>query len=107
MTACNDPKELRQYQKAWKDALEEEILIVPTEEDWLNASRIQFFLAQERKQNAGGKSPKRTAKAKQELALDCLIAVSCCREKIIVVTNDNDYVAIQRYLKKLKIMKLE
>ena len=107
MTACNDTKELRQYQKAWKDALAEEILIIPTEEDWLTASRIQFFLAQERKQNAGGKSPKRTAKAKQELAMDCLIAVSCCREKITVVTNDNDYIAIQRYLKKLKIMKLE
>jgi hypothetical protein len=59
MTACNDTKELRQYQKAWKDALNEEILIVPTEEDWLNASRIQFFLAQERKQDAGRKSPKR------------------------------------------------
>ena len=106
MTACNDTKELRQYQKAWKDALEEKILIVPTEEDWLNASRIQFFLAQERKQNAGGKAPKRTAKVKQELAMDCLIATSCCREKITVVTNDNDYVAIQRHLKNLKIMKL-
>lgn len=106
MTACNDTKELRQYQKAWKEALKEKILIVPTEEDWLNASRIQFFLAQERKQNAGGKAPKRTAKVKQELAMDCLIATSCCREKITVVTNDNDYVSIQRYLKTLKIMKL-
>ena len=106
ITACNDTKELRQYQKAWKDALEEKILIVPAEEDWLNASRIQFFLAQERKQNAGGKAPKRSAKVKQELAMDCLIATSCCREKITVVTNDNDYVAIQRHLKNLKIMKL-
>lgn len=106
MTACNDTKELRQYQKAWKEALEERILIVPNEKDWLNASRIQFFLAQERKQNAGGKAPKRTAKVKQELAMDCLIATSCCREKITVVTNDNDYVAIQRHLKNLKILKL-
>jgi predicted nucleic acid-binding protein len=107
MTACNDSKELRQYQKAWKDALAEAILIVPTEADWLSASRIQFFLAQERKQNAGGKAPKRTAKVKQELAMDCLIAASCCRENITVVTNDNDYVAIRRYLKNLKIMNLE
>ena len=107
MTACNYTKELRQYQKAWKDALAEGILLVPSEEDWLQASRIQFLLAQERKQNAGGKAPKRTAKVKQELALDCLIAVSCGREKITVVTNDNDYVAIQRYLKNLKIRKLD
>ena len=106
ITACNDTKELRQYKKAWKEALQEKILVVPNEEDWLNASRIQFFLAQERKQNAGGKAPRRSAKVKQELAMDCLIATSCCREKITVVTNDNDYVAIQRYLKNLMIMKL-
>jgi predicted nucleic acid-binding protein len=106
MTACNDTKELRQYQKAWKDAMLEELLIVPREEDWLEASRIQFFLAQERKKNAGGKAPKRTAKVKQELAMDCLIAVSCCREKITVISNDNDYFAIQRFLKSLKIVKL-
>jgi predicted nucleic acid-binding protein len=91
MTACNDTKELKQYQKAWKAAREEDYLITPTESDWLEASRIQFFLARERKQNAGGKSPKRTAKVKQELALDCLIAVSSCREGITVITNDNDF----------------
>jgi predicted nucleic acid-binding protein len=95
MTACNDTKELKRYQKAWKDALEEKFLIVPTESDWLEASRIQFLLAQERKKDAGGKSPKRTAKIKQELALDCLIAVSACRENITVISNDNDFWAIR------------
>jgi predicted nucleic acid-binding protein len=105
MTACNDTKELKRYQKAWKDALEEKFLIVPTESDWLEASRIQFLLAQERKKDAGGKSPKRTAKIKQELALDCLIAVSACRENITVISNDNDFWAIRLYLKKLKLLK--
>lgn len=105
MTACNDTKELRQYQKGWKDALTDKILIVPTIEDWFEAGRIQFLLAQERKQGAGGKSQKRAAKVKQELALDCLIAVSCNRENITVVTNDNDFWAIRRYLKKLKLLK--
>jgi hypothetical protein len=52
---------------------------------------IQFLLAQERKKDAGGKSPKRTAKVKQELALDYLIAVSCCRENITIITNDGDF----------------
>ncbi len=78
---------------------------MPTESDWLEASRIQFLLAQERKKDAGGKSPRRTAKVKQELALDCLIAVSACRENITVVTNDSDFWAIKRYLKKLKLLK--
>ncbi len=105
MTACNDTKELKRYQKAWKDAREENLLIVPTESDWLEASRIQFLLAQERKKNAGGFSVKRTAKVKQESALDCLIAVSCARENITVITNDKDFREIKRYLKKLKLLK--
>ncbi len=105
MTACNDRKELKQYQKGWKDALADSILIVPTEGDWLEAGRIQFYLAQERKKDAGGCSPKRAAKVKQELALDCLIAVSCARAGITVITNDNDFMAIGRYLKRLKLLK--
>ncbi len=105
MTACNDTKELKRYQKAWKDAREENFLIVPTESDWFDASRIQFHLAQERKKDAGGFSVRRTAKVKQELALDCLIAVSCARENITVITNDNDFREIKRYLKKLKLLK--
>ena len=105
MTACNDQKELKQYQKGWKDALADDILIVPTVEDWLDAGRIQFLLSQERKKDAGGKSPKRPSKVKQEIALDCLIAVSSCRENITIITNDGDYWAIQRYLKKLKLVK--
>jgi len=105
MTACNDTKELKQYQKGWKDALADKILIVPTVDDWFEASRIQFLLAQERKKDAGGKSLKRPAKVKQELALDCLIAVSCSRDNITVITNDNDFWAIRRFLKKLKLLK--
>ena len=105
MTVCNDTKELKQYQKGWKDALSDKILIVPTIEDWFEAGRIQFLLAQERKKDAGGKSPKRTAKVKQEIALDCLIAVSACRENITVITNDGDFWEIGRYLKKLKLLK--
>lgn len=105
MTSCNDTKELKQYQKAWKDTRKEGLLIVPIESDWLEASRIQFLLAQERKKNAGGKAPKRPAQAKQEIALDCLIAISACREKITVITNDNDFWAIQRFCKGLKLLR--
>ena len=105
MTACGDTKELKQYQRAYNDAKSESLLIVPNEQDIFDASRIQFHLAQERKKNAGGKSQKRTAKVKQELALDCLIAVSCSRAGLTVITNDNDFQAIERYLKKLKLLK--
>lgn len=105
MTACNDTKELKAYQKAWKENAGDGFLIVPTESDWLEAGRIQFLLAQERKKDAGGKSPKRTAKIKQEIALDCLIAVSCARENVTVITSDGDFWEIRRYLKKLKLLK--
>jgi len=104
-TACNDTKELRAYPQVWKTARTAGRLIVPAESDWLEASRIQFLLAQERKKDAGGKSPKRTAKVKQELALDCLIGVSCSRENVSVITNDGDFWTIRRYLKKLKLLK--
>jgi predicted nucleic acid-binding protein len=68
-------------------------------------SRIQFLLAQDRKNANSKKSPRLPAKIKQEIALDCLIATSACREGVTIVTNDNDYWHIQRYLKKLKLIK--
>lgn len=105
MTACSDTKELKSYQKAYKDAKEESILVAINEDDILEAGRIQFLLAQDR-QDAKGNAPKRASKIKQEIAMDCLIAVSSCREKVAIVTNDNDYFKIQRYLKDLKIIKI-
>ena len=106
MTYCDDRKELKNYQKLWKQAVNDKRLIVPTEQDIFDASRIQFLLAQDRKNANNKKSPKLTSKAKQEIALDCLIAVSACREKVTVVTGDNDYSAIQVYLKSLKLRNL-
>ncbi len=105
MTACNDTKELRAYQTVWKTARDDGRLIVPGESDWFKASRIQFLMAQERKQDAGGFAPRRPPKVKQEIALDCLIATSCFREGITVITNDKDFWEIKRYLKKLKLLK--
>ena len=105
MTACSDTKELKQYQQAYKDAKDESILIAPNDDDILEAGRIQFLLAKDRK-DAKGNAPKRPSKIKQEIAMDCLIAVSACRESITILTNDGDYWKIRRYLKKLKLIKL-
>ena len=107
MTAGNDVKELKAYQILWETAKKDDLLIVPNEADWLNASRILFLLAQERKKQAGGKAPKRTSKAKQELAMDCLIAMSACREEVTVITNDNDFWEIKRFRKGLKLLKYQ
>jgi predicted nucleic acid-binding protein len=105
MTACYDKKELKNYQKLWLDAKKKNLLIVPSEQDIFEASRIQFLLAQDRK-DAKGNSTKRPAKIKQEIALDCLIAASSSRQKVAVVTNDGDYFEIKRYLKNLKLISL-
>lgn len=53
---------------------------------------------------ADNKSPRRSAAAKQELALDVLIAMSARREKIMVVTDDTDFDAFRHYHKDLKLM---
>jgi len=104
MTACNDLRERRAYEAIWRETKKAGLLIVPTEEDWLTASRISFALARERKQQAGGKAPKLTAKAKQEIAMDCLLAVSAAREGITVLTNNrHDFDAIKRHLKRLTV----
>ncbi len=103
MTACNDAKELKAYQQVWDAAEEDRILLAPTVQDWKDASRVLFMLAQERKQQAGGKAPKRLPVAKQEIAMDCLLAMCASREGVRVVTNDKDFWAIQRYRKQLKL----
>ena len=105
MTACSDTKELKGLQKLWKDASKESRLIVPSEQDIFDASRIQFHLAKDR-EDAKGNAPKRPTKIKQEIAMDCLIATSAASQKVTVVTNDGDYWEIQRYLKNLKLIKL-
>ena len=104
MTACNDLRERRAYEASWRETKKSELLIIPTEEDWLTASRISFALAQERKQQAGGRAPRLTSKVKQEIAMDCLLAVSAAREGVIVLTlNKHDFDAIKRHCRNLKV----
>lgn len=103
MTAA-DPKPFRAYVETWKRAAEEGRLIVPNLDDWLPAARILHLLAQERKKSAGGKSPARTAAAKQEIFADVLIALSAARAGVAVVTDDKDFHAIKRFHKKLQII---
>ncbi len=103
MTAA-DPKEYRAYAETWKRAAQVDRLIVPDLNDWLTTARVLHLLAQERKKNAGGKSPTRTAAAKQELFADVLIAVSAARAGVVVVTDDGDFQAIKRLHKKLQII---
>jgi predicted nucleic acid-binding protein len=105
MTAANNRSEYNSHLAAWQKAQKEKLLLVPTAEDWKKAGQISYNLAQERKQQAGGKSPKLTAKVKQEIALDCLLAVTAARQGVMVITtNSADFEAIKRHCRNLKIL---
>jgi len=96
--------ERRAYEQTWRDSKKQGVLIIPSEADWLAASKISFTLAQERKQQAGGKAPRLTSKVKQEIAMDCLLAVSAAREGVIVLTlNRHDFDYIKRHCKNLMV----
>ncbi len=103
LMAAADAEEFKLYQAVWRVHEQDGTLILPVAEDWQPAARILHLLTQSRKKKAGGKSPRRTPTAKQELAMDVLIAVSAAREGVTVVTNDGDFEAIRYYHKKLKI----
>ncbi len=103
LMAAADAEEFKLYQAVWRVHEQDGTLILPMAEDWQPTARILHLLTQSRKRKAKGKSPRRTPTAKQELAMDVLIAVSAAREGVTVVTNDSDFEAIRYYHKKLKI----
>ena len=45
MTAANDIGEYRSYLATWQKAQKENLLLIPTLEDWLTATRISYALA--------------------------------------------------------------
>jgi predicted nucleic acid-binding protein len=86
------------YERLFRQYQRDKLLIVPTDEDWLFASRILFLLTQARRWEQKGKLTRLSAGASQHIALDVLIAVSARRWKAQVVTeNWSDFKAIQRY----------
>ena len=103
MTGAVDQSEFDGYQEAWRRHAKDGTLIIPTAADWLMASKVLYWLAQERRRQGGGRAPRWSPLAKQELAMDALIATSARREGVTVVTNDTDFDAIQYYCKTLKL----
>jgi predicted nucleic acid-binding protein len=103
MTSAVDQSEFDGYQETWRRHAKDGTLIIPVEADWLMTGKVFYWLAQERRKKAGGKAPRWAPSAKQELAMDALIATSARREGVTVVTNDTDFDAIQYYCKTLKL----
>ena len=98
MAAVNDNSERKVYEQLHRQYQTDNLLIVPTAEDWLLASKILFLLTHARKRLHKGKLKQLPPGASQRLALDTLLAVSARRWKAQVVTeNWSDFKAIQRY----------
>jgi len=98
MSSAADSSRRKSYERFFRQFEEDNLLIVPTVEDWLLAAKIIFLLTQDRRREGRGKLKRLPPGASQRLALDVLIAVSARRWKAQVVTeNWADFKAIQRY----------
>ena len=98
IAGAHDDSRRKFYEEIFRQYKTSNLLIVPTEDDWLVAARILFLLTHARKRSQRGKLQKFPPGASQRLALDVLIAVSARRWKTQVVTeNWTDFKAIQRY----------
>jgi|ERR1043165_1684209 len=98
MAGAGDRSRLKIYQSFFRQCQRDNLLIVPTAEDWFLTAKILYLLAHTRKRSQHGKLQRLPPGASQRLAVDTLIAVSARRWKAQVVTeNWADFKAIQRY----------
>ncbi|MEO6725314.1 MAG: PIN domain-containing protein [Blastocatellia bacterium] len=100
MASADDEKRRKYYEQLFHDYWQDNSLIVPTEEDWLMASKVLFWLDQGRRRNAKGLAPRLKPGASQRMAMDALIAASAKHWDVTLITeNWDDFKAIQRYCK--------
>jgi predicted nucleic acid-binding protein len=103
MQTIQDRNERNAYGLAWDKMAEAGLTVVPSDEDCLEADRIQLALEQERLQ-AGANLPRLTAKRKREMGLDCLLAVTAARQGIIILAlNRDDFDYLKPYCKNLQV----
>jgi len=95
---ANDASHRKVYERLFKTYRNDNALIVPNEDDWMLASKVLYWLTQDRRKNSGGRLRKLLPGSSQRMALDTLLAVSARRWKTTVVTeNWNDFKSIQRF----------
>ena len=95
--SAKDQKQRKIYERLFQTYGDDNTLIVPNEDDWMLASKVLYWLTQEKRKSSGGKLPKLQPGNSQRMALDTLLAVSARRWKTAVVTeNWRDFKSIQR-----------
>jgi len=105
MASASDDSSRKLIERLFRDYAHDNSLIVPNEDDWLLASKVLYWLAQNRRRVSGGRLPRLAPGVSQRLALDALIATRARRWKAEVVTDNwNDFAAIRRFCN-VKIVK--
>jgi predicted nucleic acid-binding protein len=103
MQTIQDRSERKAYGLAWDKMQEAGLTVVPSDEDLLAARNIQLALEQERQQ-ADGKLPGLSPKKRQEMAIDCLLAVTAARQGVIILAlNRQDFDYLKPYCKNLQV----
>lgn len=104
MNTCKDRNERQAYGLAWRNMEEAGLLVIPSDEDMIEANRISAELIRECIHPSGDKVAKLSAKVKQEIALDCLLAVTAAREGVIILAlHEQDFDYIKPYCKNLRV----
>jgi predicted nucleic acid-binding protein len=105
LAGAPDESERKRYEAIQRAYSKDNSLIVPDVDDWLLASKVLYWLAQERRRRGAGRLPRMKPGGTQRMALDALLAASARRRRVTVVTeNWDDFKAIQRYCN-VKIVK--
>jgi predicted nucleic acid-binding protein len=95
---AKDESERKRYEAVHRAYSKDNSLIIPNVDDWLLASKVLYWLTQERRRRAGGKLTRLRPGATQKMVLDALIATSARRRKATVITDNwDDFKAMQRY----------
>ena len=93
-----DDSQCKAFEQLFGEHQQNNSLLVPTDEDWLFASRILFWLTRRRRRVQGGRLSPLNPGMAQRMALHALLAVSArIRRATIVTENWKDFKAIQHF----------
>src|SRR5436305_2179838 len=84
---AKDESERKRYEAVHRAYSKDNSLITPNADDWLLASKVLYWLVQERRRRSGGKLPRMKPDATQRMVLDALIATSARHWKATVITD--------------------
>ena len=105
MASAPDDTLRKVYEGMFLDFVRDNRLIVPSQADWLFASKILYWLTHRRRRVDGGRLRQLAPGMSQRMALDALLAVSARRWEAAVVTENWDHFKASQYFCSVKLIK--